>query len=61
MMMTLEQIQKRLEVMNLTKVSEDAGIKYPLLWKIAKNKMINIPHKEVVLLSDYLEALHHVS
>lgn len=59
-MMTLEQIQKRLEVMNLKKVSEDAGIKYPLLWKIANNKMINIPYKEVILLSEYLEGSHHV-
>jgi hypothetical protein len=60
-MMTLEQVQKRLELMNLTKVSENVGINYPLLWKIANNKMINIPHKEVVLLSEYLEALIHVS
>lgn len=57
MMMTLEQIQKRLTLMNLTKVSEDAGIKYALLWKIANNKMVNIPHTKVVALSDYLESI----
>lgn len=56
-MMTLEQIQKRLTLMNLTKVSEDAGIKYALLWKIANNKMVNIPHTKVVALSDYLESI----
>jgi hypothetical protein len=56
-MMTLENIQKRLELMNLTKVSEGVDISYQLLWKIANNKMVNIPHKEVVKLSDYLESL----
>lgn len=60
-MMTLEQIQTRLELMNLTKVSEGVGISYPLLWKIANNKMVNIPHKEVVWLSEYLESLTHAS
>lgn len=59
--MTLEQIQTRLELMNLSKVSEGVGISYPLLWKIANNKMVNIPYKEVVWLSEYLESLTNAS
>lgn len=60
-MMTLENIQKRLELMNLTKVSEGVDISYQLLWKIANNKMVNIPYKEVVKLSDYLESLSNAA
>ncbi len=60
-MLSLEQVQQRLEVMNLTKVADITGIKYRLLWKIANNKMLKIPHNEVVILSNYLSGIANAS
>jgi len=56
-MLTIEQIQNKLVFMNLKAVSGATDIGYNLLWKIANNKMINIPHKEVVILSEFFENL----
>jgi hypothetical protein len=54
-MLTIEQIQNKLVFMNLKAVSNATDIGYNLLWKIANNKMLNIPHLAVVTLSKFLE------
>jgi hypothetical protein len=54
-MLTIEQIQNKLVFMNLKAVSRTTDIGYNLLWKIANNQMLKIPHKAVVALSEFLE------
>ena len=56
-MLTLEEVIKKLEPMNLTAVSRTTEIPYQLLWKVVNNKMNRPPYETVKKLSDYLEAL----
>lgn len=56
-MLTIEEVIKKLEPMNLSKVSRDTNISYALLWKVVNDKMARAPYDVVKSLSDYLEAL----
>jgi hypothetical protein len=56
-MMTLEQIQERMKVMNLRVVSSQTGIKYSRLWMTLNGRKRNVNYDDVVRLSNYLESL----
>jgi len=55
-MLTIEEVSKRLGDRNLKKVSDNTGISYPTVWKIANNRAGNVGYETVKTLSDYLEA-----
>ena len=54
-MLTIEEVSRRLGDRNLKKVSENTGISYPTVWKIANNQAGNVGYDTVRKLSDYLE------
>lgn len=55
-MLTIEQIQRRLQVMNLLKVSEASGVAYNTVRRIAAGAC-NVEYETVRKLSEYLERL----
>lgn len=56
-MLTLEQIRKRLEPMNLALVAKACGIHYNTLYRLAKTDA-NVSYETVKKLSDYLTELN---
>lgn len=56
-MLTLEEVQKKLEPMNLKEVSRGSGVEYMQVWKISTGRYIAVPYEAVKALSDYLESL----
>lgn len=55
-MLTIEQIQRRLEVMNLLKVSDASGVAYNTVRRIAGGS-VNVEYETVRKLAEYLEGL----
>lgn len=56
-MLTLEEIQIKLKPMKLTYVAREIGVEYPLLWKIANNRMLNPPYDVVLKIIKFLESI----
>ena len=54
-MLKLEEVQKRLEDMNLSKVAVKAGLTYDTVWRVANDKKVAVSYETVRKLSDYLE------
>ena len=55
-MLTIEQIQRRLEAMNLRKVSDASGVAYNTVRRIAGGS-VNVEYETVRKLAEYLERL----
>lgn len=55
-MLTIQQIQRRLEVMNLVKVSEASGVAYNTVRRVAGGS-VNVEYETVRKLAEYLEGL----
>ena len=55
-MMTLEQVQEKMKLMNLRVASNVTGIKYSILWRTINHKQ-KASYDVVKKLSDYLESL----
>jgi DNA-directed RNA polymerase specialized sigma54-like protein len=56
-MMTLEQVQKKLAIMNLSAVARETGLEYMQVWKLVNDKYASTPYDVVKTLSDYLESV----
>lgn len=56
-MLTIEEIIKKLEPMNLTKVAQEIEVPYGLLWRVVNQKMTHTSYEVVKKLSDYIESL----
>jgi predicted transcriptional regulator len=57
-MMTIEQLKKRLENMNLAAVSADSGVSYSVIYRISKG-LDSVGYSSVKALSDYFEGKDH--
>ena len=57
-MLTIEEVIKKLEQMNLTYVAKETNLPYCTVWKIVNKKLARTPYDAIKKLSDYLEALY---
>ena len=55
-MLTIEEVIKKLEPMNLTYVAKETNLPYCTVWKIVNKKLARTPYDAIKKLSDYLEA-----
>ncbi len=54
-MLSIDEVARRLEDRNLTKVSEKTGLSYPTVLKVAKRLDGDVMYETIKKLSDYLE------